>query len=252
MVNRIFILSMAVVLLHGADLHASYSGALKYFQDKKYSESLKMAAEELTVSRDMEKDSPNYKLRYLAAHNHWMLGNYESAISHFKRCMDIRTEIADPYIDLALLLVEIKRYKDAETYVRKGLKIDKDNPMLFYILGRAAQGFKNYPRSKELFEKAISLDPEMYAAYNSLGMILMRMKKYSEANTAFSAAQALMPDSPEILNNIAMSLERQKKYSEALGFIGKAKKIAPDNKVILKNEERLKGRAREGVLPRGR
>jgi tetratricopeptide (TPR) repeat protein len=217
----------------------SYKEALKLFQEARYQDSLTMVAKILSVDKDMEPDSPNYKLRFLAAHNHWKLGNHKSAIAHFKRCMDIKSDVVGPYVDLSLMLLEMRRYHDVNTYARRGLKI-KEDPMLYYVLGKAALGYKNYWRAKEFFEKSLSLDPELFISYNELGIVLMKMDRYSQANTAFSAALALKPDSPEILNNIALSLERMKKYPEAYGYLKNAKALAPDHAEILKNFNRLK------------
>ncbi len=234
------ILIPLILLIVSMPLYASsYEDALRLFQEKKYQESLDLIAELLSVDRDMEPDSPNYKLRYLAAHTHWKLGNHKSAITHFKKCMEIRKDDVDPCIDLSLMLIELKRYGDARIFANMGLKI-KEDPMLYYVLGRAALGYKNYPRAKEFLEKSISINPELYLSYNHLGIVLMKLKKYSHANTAFSAALALMPDSPEIMNNIALSLEIEKKYDEAYDYLKKANTLSPDNSIILKNLNRVK------------
>jgi Flp pilus assembly protein TadD len=234
------ILIPLILLIVITPLYASsYEEALRLFQEKKYKESLDLIAELLIVDRDMDPDSPNYKLRYLAAHTHWKLGNHQSAITHFRRCMEIRKDEVDPCIDLSLMLIELKRYGDVRIFANMGLKI-KEDPMLYYILGRAASGSRNYLRAKELLEKSISIDPELHLSYNQLGIVLMKLKKYSHANTAFSAALALMPDSPEIMNNIALSLEIVKKYDEAYDYLKKANTLSPDNDAILKNLNRIK------------
>lgn len=239
------ILIMACTILISTQASASsYSDAVKLFQDKKYNESLKIIAGELSVDKDMEPDSPNYNLRFLAAHIHWRLRNFESAITHFKKCMEIKTNEIAPYIDIALMLIDMKRYPDAELYANRGLKIKKD-AMFFYILGRAAMANKNYERAKAMFEKANSIDPGIYVSYNSLGMALMRLGRYSQANTAFLTALALMPDSAEILNNIALTLESMGKPGEALDYAAKAKSLEPNNTVILANLERIKGKAKK-------
>lgn len=229
-------------LLMSVSLYASsYNEALKLFQEEKYKESLDIIAELLSVERDMEPDSPNYKLRFLAAHNHWKLGNHKSAITHFKKCMDIKQDEVNPYIDLSLMLIELRQYRDVSIFANRGLKI-KEEPMLYYILGRAALGYKNYWRAKELLEKSIAINPEMHLSYNELGIVLMKLRMYSQANTAFSAALALMPDSPEIMNNIALSLEIVKKYDDAYNYLTKARDLSPENPVIVKNLNRIKAR----------
>lgn len=233
-------LPVILILLFSATLlHADYSEALKLYQKKQYQASLKQVADSLEVDKDMEANSPNYKLRYLAAHLHWKLGNEKSVIAHFKRCMEIKKDAVNPYIDLALFLTEQKRYGDAAVYVRKGLNIRKD-PMLYYILGRISLEQGNFWRAKELFEKTNALDPELYISYNGLGIALMKLKKFGDANAAFSVALAINPDSVEILNNMGMSLESTGKYRGAYEYYKKANSLDMENRQILANMQRAK------------
>lgn len=218
---------------------ASYEEALELFMEEKYDESLKMIADELDISRDLEPGAPNYKQRYLAAHDHWKLGNTGSAIAHFKRCMDIEKQNPDPLIDLSLLMLDQKKYGDARYFARKAVEL-VESSIPYYVLGNVSLAQRNYWRAKEYFEKAVSLDPGLHIAYNGLGMTLMNLKKYSEANTAFSAALAISPDSSEILNNTAMSLQKMGNLNEAYGYFSSAIAKDPDNPVLKKNMERIK------------
>lgn len=219
-------------------LYASYDDALELYKGKKYKESLNLIASELDIDKDMLPDSQNYELRYLAAHNHWKLGNKQAAITHLKRCIDIQRNNINPLIDLSILFTEIKRYGDANYITKKALQIE-EHPIVYFLLGKIALYYRNYKRSKEYFEKSISLDPELSISYNSLGIVLMRMKKYSQANTAFSAALAITPDSFEILNNIALSLQKTGKYKEAIQYIKKAIIINPNNLIIKSNLKKM-------------
>jgi Flp pilus assembly protein TadD len=220
---------------------ASYKEALSLYETKKYKESLAIIAKELDTKKDMENNSPNYDLRFLAAHNHWKLGNLQAAIGHFKRCADIKKTSADPWIDLSLMMLESKRYGDANFFAMGALKIS-ESQMSYYILGKSAAKLGNFYKAKEYFEKAISIDPEFWVTYNDLGIVLMELKKYSEANTAFSAALSGMPGSVEIQNNIAMSLEKMNKLDEALNFYNRADEKNPGNPVILGNVNRVKAK----------
>ena len=228
----LFSLIMALVIY--APVMASYEDALKLYQGKDYAGSLKILAEELNPAEDMTPDSPNYNLRYLAAHCHWKLGNTQSVIAHFQKCMQIKKEAVEPYIDLSFFAYDIKDYGYSEVIASRGLKVSNE-PLLYYILGKIALMRKNYWRAKALFEKVNSLNPELYISYNALGITLMNLKKYSEANTAFSVAIALKPQSPEILNNLARSYEVLGNYQKAKEYIDKAKSFSSDNSVIQDN-----------------
>lgn len=210
---------------------AAYDQALMLFQENKYQESLAILGQDLVVADDFKPGSPNYKIRFLAAHNHWKLGNVDSASAHFRRCMAIDKTKVDPYIDLALLYTEKGRLGDASSIVEDGFRVSED-PMLFWILGRVAYLRGNYSRAKELLEKANSLDPEFYFSYNDLGIVLMKLNKYGEANAAFSVALAVNPESAEINANMAQSFILMGKSSEAESYAKKAQTLAPDNEMI--------------------
>jgi tetratricopeptide (TPR) repeat protein len=234
---------VALLLFAGTALYASYKEALKLFEQKDYKGSLKMIADELETVNDTKPDSPNYNLRFLAAHNHWKLGNTRSAMDHFTRCIAIKKGKADPYIDLALLQLELKKYNEADATARKGMEVEK-SPMLFYIMGIASLKRDNFWKAKEMFEKANSLNPDLYYSYNALGITLMKLKKYSEANTAFSAAFAVKPRSAEIMNNLGMSYEKLGKNKDAYEYYKKALVLDEKNQVITANIERLKGKVK--------
>ncbi len=234
---RIF-LSLFIVFFNSM-LFASYQEALSLYEAGKYNDSLKIIANELDISKDFEVDSPNYNLRYLAAHNHWKLGNLESALIHFKKCAEIKKDIPDPLIDLSLLMLDFKRYGDARYFSDRALKII-EGPVPYYVLGQVSVAYGNYYEAKVYFEKAISLNPEFGTSYNALGIVLMRLRKYGEANTAFSAAMAILPDSDEVLNNIALNLEKTGKFDEAFEYIQKAYEINPADPVIQANVKQIK------------
>ncbi|MCU0821223.1 MAG: tetratricopeptide repeat protein [Spirochaetes bacterium] len=228
-----------VIFLTISGVFASYEEALNLYEQNKYQDSLKMIAGELDAQKDTAPDSPNYKLRYLAAHNHWKLKNATSAVAHLKICADIQKNNPNPLIDLSLIFLENKKYADAGQCATKAISL-KESALPYYVLANISLDLKNYWKAKEYFEKAISIDPGLDITYNGLGITLMNLARFSEANTAFSAALAMSPDSPEIQNNIAVSLKKLGKINEAYRYSSSAAARRPDNPVIKKNQEAIK------------
>ncbi|MBP8082851.1 MAG: tetratricopeptide repeat protein [Spirochaetes bacterium] len=216
-------------------LFADYNAALKLFTEGKYDDSLKIIGEDLDAAKDMNPDSPNYKLRFLAGHNHWKMKRYENALSHLGRCLQIRPNDTNTMIDVGLVYLEMKKYADA---VRVGQKIaekEKNNAMAYYIIGKARYGLGNFWGAKELLEKATSADFELYPAWNELGKTFMMLKKYPEAEIAFATAYSINPASPEIMNNFAASYYAQGKKDKAAEMIKKAAEADKSNLTILAN-----------------
>ena len=217
---------------------AEYDEALRLFNEKNYKESLAILAQELIAADDYKTGSPNYKIRFLAAHNHWKLGNIESASAHFRRCMAIDKSNVDPYIDIAIMLVERGKLNEAVSVIEDGLKV-KEDPMLLWILGRTYYKKGNFLRAKELLEKANSMDPEFYFSYNDLGIVLMKLKKFGDANAAFTVALAIRPDSAEINYNIAQSLLQMEKNNEALDYAKRALELDPNSESIKRLNKKI-------------
>jgi len=228
--KKIFI-SVFLLIYLSPFAFAEYDKALELFNEKQYKESLSILAQDLIVADDYRAGSPNYKIRFLAAHNHWKLGNIDSASLHFRRCMAIDKGNIDPYIDIAIMYVERGRLNDAISVIEDGLKT-KEDPMLLWILGRAYYKKGNFLRAKELLEKANSMDPEFYFSYNDLGIVLMKLKKFGDANAAFTVALAIQPDSAEINYNIAQSLLMMGKNNEALNYAKRALELDSNSESI--------------------
>jgi tetratricopeptide (TPR) repeat protein len=220
-----------LVLFISSSAFAAYDKALSLYQENKFQESLAICAEDLVMADDFKPGTQNYKIRYLAAHNHWKLGNIESASIHFRKCMAIDKTKIDSYIDLSMLLIEKRKFSAAGSVIEDGLKV-KEDAMLFWLLGKIAIERRDYQRARTLFERANGIDPEFYVSYNDLGIALMKLGKYGDANAAFSVAYAIKPDSAEINNNMAYSLYKMEKKNEALHYIKKAMELASGNESI--------------------
>jgi len=218
---------------------ASYQEALEKFVATKHKESLEIIKQDLVVENDFTPNSPNYNLRFLAAHIHWELNNKYYAIHHFKKCMAISPNRVEPYIDLALYYLELKKYNSAWKTSLKGLKIKKD-PLLYALQGEIFLAWRGYKRAKTYFEKANALNPNLDLAYNGLGIALLRLKKYREANTSFIIANEISPQTPEILNNLGISFESLEDLKKAEECYSQALALAPNDLTIKRNSNRIK------------
>jgi tetratricopeptide (TPR) repeat protein len=236
---RKFFITLLIVTISSSLMASTYNDALNLFKEKKYKESLTILGQILDATQDFQKDSPNYKIRFLAAHNHWELGNLKSSMIHFNRCIEIDRNNINTYIDIALLYIKFKQFNNADIYAKKGLFIKKD-PMLYYTLGKIFLEQKNYWKAKVFFEKVNSLNPEIFVSYHDLGIVLMKLKKYSEANVAFLTANFLNPDSSEALNNLALSYELLGDKLNANLYYEKAFIIDGKNSIITENYKRTK------------
>ena len=131
-----------------------------------------------------------YKLRFLAAHNHWKLGNFGPAQTHFRAALKIDPDQIGVYVDMSRFYISFGKFSDARSMAEKGLKKFGKHYQLYNLLGRAQFGRKQYKASLALAIKSKQLMPNNYDAVFLEGINNYALKKYSKAafllNWAFS------------------------------------------------------------------
>lgn len=212
---------------------ASYDEAIELFNKGQYLESLNNLA---TILGSLGTSNPTeeYRLRVLAAHNHWKMGNHVKAMIHLRRCEEIAPG-KELYIDMMLISLQFNQNRDAAVYARKILEYDGTSSHAVYGLGEVALRENDLASAQKYFEQCVSDDPELYVGWVGLGKTFFQMKKYSQANTAFSTALALNANSAQLMSNVAISYFYIDKKNEAIEYIDKALSLEPDNKAIRAN-----------------
>mgnify|MGYP001768598655 CR=1 FL=1 len=229
------ILFTLVLLITFSISAAAYDDAVVLFNKGQYLDSLNTLA---TALGNVTNANPTeeYRLRILAAHDHWKMGNYGKAMIHFRRCAELAPG-KDLYIDMMLISLQYNQNSDAAVYARKILEYDGTNKHAAYGLGEVSYRANDYAAAKKFFEQCVSEDPELYVGWNGLGKTFFRLKKYSEANTAFSTALALNSNSAELMSNLALSYFYMDKKTDAVEYIDRALSLEPDSKSIRNNHK---------------
>jgi len=146
---RLSILLLLIGVFAAIPLFADYTQALDLYKQGKYQDSLKIIADTLEVSKDFTPSSPNYSLRFLAAHNHKKLGNLNSAILHLQKCAEIKPASADPLIDLAFMSIDAGKFREAMVYAQKASLISPKNALGLYLSGLSLYKQGNFWGAKE-------------------------------------------------------------------------------------------------------
>ncbi|MES0491485.1 MAG: hypothetical protein ABUK01_15935, partial [Leptospirales bacterium] len=110
----------------------------------------------------IKSDMKNFKLRYLAAHNHWKQGNFDSAIVHFERTIKTDPSKPGPYIDYALMQIHRRYLGTARKIALRGIQNLTDHKVsipskLYNILSRINLLENNAKKALEYAEKAKSV-----------------------------------------------------------------------------------------------
>lgn len=237
------ILFALILLISFGISAAAYDEAVVLFNKGLYLDSLNTLAGALG-NISSSNPTEEYRLRMLAAHDHWKLGNHVKALIHLRRCEELAPG-KDLYIDMMLICLQFKQNRDAALYARKILEYDGTNKHAAYGLGEVSYRANDFTAAQKFFEQCVSEDPELYVGWNGLGKTFFRQKKYSEANTAFSTALALNANSAELMSNLALSYYYMDKKMDAIEFIDRALSLEPDNKSIRNNHKLI----HEEILP---
>ncbi|RME88759.1 MAG: hypothetical protein D6767_09630 [Candidatus Hydrogenedentota bacterium] len=194
-------------------IEENYQKALKSFEAGKYEESLNF------IRHVIKSDMNHFKLRYLAAHNHWRQGHYEPAEIHFKRALSVKPEYAGIYVDLSLFYLDWRKYSEAQKIAEKGIRVlpDYDTKVpakLYNVLARIALRRGQYHTALKWAEKSKSAfqDKKTRAKDQLEGVLLearshLGLKEYEQAEFAANWALSIRPEHVYTLNLLGFIYE---------------------------------------------
>ncbi|MGP1595078.1 MAG: tetratricopeptide repeat protein [Treponema sp.] len=182
-------------------------------QYRKMAESLLKLSRAVPAQSDAAlKSGEGYIRKSVAAKN-------TDAESHF-----IYSGIADGLKNTPLALKELEAAQ----------RLDKNNALYSYELGRKYFEQKKYTNARTLFESAVKADPKHSAAFFNLGMTHKVLNAQKAALTAFQKAAALKPDYIRAWLEIARIQDKTKQYKEAVAQYKKILAIDPKHTAALK------------------
>jgi len=103
------------------------------------------------------------------------------SINYFIKSIKLDPRYADPFANMAIICQKIKNYGTAETYLKRAISLDPENPQYRFTLGWIYyEQKKNYDDAIELFNSAIGLDPKYADSHYALGLVYVDLGKHPE------------------------------------------------------------------------
>lgn len=128
-----------------------------------------------------------------------------------------------------------KRYKDAVNILKKAVRIDENNALVWVKLGKAYRECDMQDEALECYNKAISIDPDFPTAYSNIGTIFILRGDYQAALEKFEKALSLMStkdgDYPTVLANYGVAVGNTGDKKQAAILINKAENQGYPNAV---------------------
>ena len=116
--------------------------------------------------------------------------------------------------DKALELAGSGQYEKALELIHKAIKLDANNPKVWYNQGVLLFKMGRYLDARNSFAQAADIDPGFAEAWYNKGIALMHLGKYLEAIRAFDKALTLNPRDSNAREQRDLA---QKKIVEAVG-----------------------------------
>ena len=123
--------------------------------------------------------------------------------------------------DLYYRLGKVDKYDEV---MKEVVKMDPENPSLYYNLGVASEQLGDKESAKEYYKKAIELDAEMINAYiNLAALTLSKEKEIVEEMNQLGNSRADNKKYQEL------NEEKKQYYKDALPYLEKASELDPEN-----------------------
>ena len=166
-------------------------------------------------------------------------GKLRDAYQTMRKALDKAPENPALLYQSALLAVEAKEYKEAETFLRKAIDLYPDRADFYNTLGYLwVERNTKLDEAQVMLEKALSLDPENAAILDSIGWLHFKRGDYTQAQSYLEKAAQRFKDR-EILLHLAELYHAQGQTAKTMAILRPMLKAAPNDAMLNAFMERL-------------
>lgn len=119
-----------------------------------------------------------------------LLGQVDAAEVTFRYGVNTGHWDADILNNLAVTLIEKKKYDEAEIYARRATAVDPAKGEAWNTLGELALRRQQFEEALRLFEHSISLDPDVEVRHYNRGIALLRLGRREQACAIWTRLRA--------------------------------------------------------------
>jgi tetratricopeptide (TPR) repeat protein len=129
----------------------------------------------------------------------------------------------------AALLLQQKKFKDAEAILGGLFAKDPSNPLTVRLLCEVKLGQDKFDEALQLADNAIALDPSDGDGFYLRSRVNLHLDKYDDSEGDLEQAIALDPYDANYFSLLSMVKLDRKQYAEALELADKALEVDPEN-----------------------
>jgi tetratricopeptide (TPR) repeat protein len=146
------------------------------------------------------------------------------------------------HYNLALVLVEHKRFEEAELEFQSALRLNPLDWEAMRYLGLIYGDQGHLEEAIKSFQSALTLDPNNADLHYNLGVVLQRAHRLEDAVREFQAALRLNPMDASSHNNLGVVYGQQGRLDEAVKEFKAALEIDPNHAKARENLEKIPNR----------
>jgi len=131
--------------------------------------------------------------------NRARLGEYEEAVSYFRRAIELEPGYAKAYINLAWAWKSLGDLENAERAIRLGVSVLPYESRCQRALGIILADGEQYDEATTVFEQAVALDSSDADCWSRLGLLYARSGRIGEARAALRRTILINPNEQRAL-----------------------------------------------------
>lgn len=156
------------------------------------------------------------------------LGRTDEALEAYKRALDVDPNYRDAANYVGLMYFIKKEYRESAKYFERVTELDPDYQTGYFNAGDAYFQLNENQKALPLFLQSLELNPEDMNANNKVGLIYFDIKDYESAIKHFKRAAELDPDYQFAHYNIGDSYYQMDEYDKAIPHLRRALELDPN------------------------
>ncbi|MFP4516464.1 MAG: XrtA/PEP-CTERM system TPR-repeat protein PrsT [Desulfovibrionales bacterium] len=178
---------------------------------------------------------PSLEGYYFLGLSLYQLNQLETALNHFRTCLDASPSFHQARLMTAMILLQQKRTPEAIFEAEQVLEKDPDNALALNILGSAYVAHGRTEEGLEHLDRAVALEPELADAHMKRGIVRLSLDNQEQAEANLLTAIEIAPKALHSREILFFHYMRQKEYQKALSLMEAGLSGTKDDALIYNN-----------------
>ena len=157
------------------------------------------------------------------------LGRSKEAETSYKKAIAVNPNYASAQNNLGVMLQDLHRYEEAQISFKHAIASQPNHVDAHYNLGVTLQELSLFTEAEASLKQALHMRPDFAEAHKSLGDVLQSLNRTVEAEVSFKKAIAIKPDFSDAFINLGVMYQELDRLDEAESSFRQAIVLKPDS-----------------------